>query len=258
MSFLSDMNWFSVVLGAVCFIGIPVLSFIGWVVSGMLDNKRQEKKSADLAALREHGILAPAMVISARDGMDRNVLGRKERQIKYEVDVMPEGRAAFRQSFVHWTEKRGYTAIAGQLVGEAGRKIWVTYDPNEPSRIVFEHYDEEHAKLVEQQDLENRRREFNKRTEGNEELKKTGEQATAIIIGVDDLNLPYPLKNSRAVRLYFDVMPRSGSVFRAEANVLIGDVALEKYSVGKTVYVRFDHLNPQRAVLDSERNKSIQ
>lgn len=256
MSFLSDMNWFSIVLGAFCFIGIPVLLFIGWIVSGMLDNRRQDRKSAELATLRDRGVLAPAVVVSARDGMDRNVFGRKERQIKYEVDVMPEGRAAFRQSFVHWTEKRGYTAIAGQLVGEAGRKIWVTYDPNDPNQIVFEHYDEEHAKIVEQQDLENRRREFNKRTAGNDDLKKRGEPAEAIITRVDDLNLPYPLKKSRAMHIYFDVTPQSDVIFQSEGDVLINEDAFQKYAVGKKVFVRFDPQNPKWAVLDSERNKT--
>ena len=59
------------------------------------------------------------------------------------------------------------------------------------------------------------------------------------------------------MHLYFDVMPRDGSVFRAEGDVLIGDAALDKYSVGKTVYVRFNPNQPEWAVLDSERNRSI-
>jgi hypothetical protein len=146
----------------------------------------------------------------------------------------------------------------GQLVGEAGKKIWVTYDPNDPSQMIFEHDDQEHEQIASEQELNERRAKFNKLTEGNEALKINGKQAEAIITGVDDLNLPYPLKKGRAMHLYFDVMPRDGSVFRAEGDVLIGDVALEKYSVGKTVYVRFDPNQPERAVLDSERNKSIQ
>jgi hypothetical protein len=189
--------------------------------------------------------------------MERSLFGRKERRIDYEVDVLPEGRAPFKQSFQHWTERRGYTAIMGQLVGEAGKKIWVTYDPNNPSQMIFEHYDQEHGQIVSEQELNARRAEFNRLTEGNEALKKTGEQAEAIITGVDDLNLPYPLKKGRAMHLYLDVIPRSGAAFRAEADVLIADTALEKYTVGRMFYVRFDPRQPGRAVLDSEMNKSM-
>lgn len=233
------------------------MGFLGWIVSGMLDNRRQEKKRAEIEALRQRGVLAPAVVISARDGMERNVHGRKERQIKYDVDVLPEGRASFRQAFDHWTEKRGYTAVMGQLAGEAGRKIWVTYDPNDPSQMIFEYYDEERGKIIEQQDLENRRREFNIRAEKNNDLKRRGEAAEAVIIGADDLNLPYPLKKSRAMHFRLDVIPQTGSGFRAEADALISDAALEKYSIGKRIYIRFDPLDPKKAILDSERNKSV-
>jgi hypothetical protein len=258
MDFISNANWFSILLGGACFVGIPLISFIGWLISGNMDNKRMEKRSAEKEALRQRGIMAPAIVLSARSTMERSVFGRKERRIDYEVDVLPDGRAPFKQSFQHWTERRGYTAVMGQLVGEAGKKIWVTYDPNDPSQMIFEHDDQEHEQIASEQELNERRAKFNKLTEGNEALKINGKQAEAIITGVDDLNLPYPLKKGRAMHLYFDVMPRDGSVFRAEGDVLIGDVALEKYSVGKTVYVRFDPNQPERAVLDSERNKSIQ
>jgi hypothetical protein len=115
------------------------------------------------------------------------------------------------------------------------------------------HYNENHEEGV----LNYRRGVFNKLTEGNEELKKTGEQAEAIITGVDDLNLPYPWKQGRAMHMYFDVMPRTGPIFRGEANVLIADIAVEKYSVGKTVYVRFDPRQPEKVTLDSERNKLL-
>jgi hypothetical protein len=257
MSFLSDLNWFSVALGAICFIGIPALSFVGWIISGVMDNKQIEKRNAENEALRKRGVTAPAVVAFARTHMSRSPYGRKEIRIDYEVDVQPEGRTPFRQAFKHWSERRGYTAVAGQLVGEAGRKIWVTYDPNDPSQMIFEYYDEERGKIIEQQELDDRRREFNKRAEGNDDLKRRGEAAEAVITGMDDLNLPYPLKKSRAMHFRLDVTPQSGPGFRAEADALISDAAIEKYSVGKRIYVRFDPLDPKKAVLDSERNKSI-
>lgn len=257
MDFLSGMNWFSVSLGVICFIGVPVLLFIGWVISGTLDNKQQEKRGAEDDTLRKRGVTASAVVVSARKGMERSPFGRKEMRIDYEIEVQPEGGAPFSQSFQYWTERRGYTAIAGQLVGEAGRKIWVTYDPHDPSQMIFEYYDEERKKIVEQQDLEKRRFEFNKLVEMNNEIRKAGEEAEALITHVEDLNLPYPLKASRGVRLNFDVLPKSGSAFRSETYALIADASLAKYSTGKKVYVKFDPRQPEKAVLDSEKNKLL-
>jgi hypothetical protein len=250
-------NWFSLVLAGSCFIGIPALLFISWLISNVVDNRMQEKREAQNNALRKRGVTALAVVVSARKGMARSPFGRKEIRIDYEVDVQPERGTPFRQSFQYWTERRGYTAIAGQLVGEQGRKIWVTYDPNDSSQMIFEHDDKEHEKIVKEKEVDARRAEFNKLTEGNEELKKNGEQAEAVITRVDDLNLPYPLKGSRAMHLWFDVTSKTGLVFQAEANVLIVEASLQKYSVGRKVYVRFDPRQQQRAVLDTERNKSI-
>lgn len=139
------------------------------------------------------------------------------------------------------------------MVSEHGRKIWVMYDPQDTSRAFLDHYDNQHEEVM----LNYSRGEFNQLAESNEELKKNGEQAEAIITRVDDLNLPYPLKKSRAMHLYFDVTSKVGFSFEAEGYFLIGDSVTEKYSVGRKVFVRFDPLYPKKAVLDSERNKVL-
>ncbi|MCB0103301.1 MAG: hypothetical protein H6635_07105 [Anaerolineales bacterium] len=249
--FLLENTW------VVGFCLVPLITVIGWLIWGKLDDKQIEKRDAYNEVLRGRGITAPAVVVSARHTVSRSPNGRKEMRIDYEVDVQPEGRVPFRQSFQHWTAQRNYATVLGQLVGEAGRKIWVTYDPNDPSQMIFEHYDEEHSKIIEQRDLDIRRREFNKQNEGSNELKKNGLQAEAVITRVDDLDLPYPLKQSRGMRLYFDVIPQNGEPFRSEGDALIAEIALEKYSAGTKVFVRYDPQNPERAVLDTERNKSL-
>ena len=137
-------NWFSVILFACCFIGIPAALFVGWLVSGVMSNRRGENKEAQNNALRKRGVTASAVIVSARKGMGRSVAGEKEIQVDYEVDVQPENGEKFRQSFKHWRADRGYTAVGGQLVSEQGRKILVTYDPNNPAQMIFEHYDEKH------------------------------------------------------------------------------------------------------------------
>ena len=143
------------------------------------------------------------------------------------------------------------------MLTEHGRKIWVTYDPKDTSKAYLDHYDDDHESAMKEREVNGRRAAFNKRTEGNEDLKIRGEQAEAVITRVDDLDLPFPSKNSRAVHICFEVTPKAGFSFQAEGDVLIGETAIAKYSVGKKVFVRYDPQNPKWAVLDTERNRSI-
>ncbi|MBI3170382.1 MAG: DUF3592 domain-containing protein [Chloroflexi bacterium] len=254
-----ESNGFSSIIVWIC--GAGGCFFVGlaiWIVTAILGRRKETKQQTNNDELRKRGVTAPAVVVSARKGMERNLYETHELRIDYVVDVQPEGRPSFRQSFQYWSERRGFIAIAGELVGEAGRKIWVTYDPNNPSQMIFEHYEEEHQKIIGQQELEARRLEFNKLAQINDEIRKLGEGAEAVITKVDDLDLPYPLKGSRAMRLYFDITPKSGAVFQSETYALITDTALGKYSVGKRIYVKFDPRKLERVALDSEKNKSLQ
>jgi hypothetical protein len=214
------------------------------------------KKNQD--AIRDHGgVLAPGVIVAAR--RVKSWGGSKNRSnnshiIDYEVDVTPEDGNLFRTSFRDELYSSSHTLVGNEMLSEHGRRIWVIYDPINTSRAFLNHhYQDQHEDAMDNE----RRGKFNKLTEGNEELKKTGEQAEAIITRVDDLNLPYPSKKGRAIHLYFDVAPKTGFVFQAEGDLLILDSAIGKYSVGRKVFVRFDPLDPKKAVLDTERNKSL-
>lgn len=252
--------------GYACLIALGLVLVVpGFILGISLSRKFNKQLNAERAerrkfqeAIRDNGgIMAPGVIVAAKilkswgGGKNRAPNGHV---LEYLVEITPENGSPFQAKINHEFDGGAYSSIFNEMTSEHGRKIWVVYDPKDPTRAYFSHYNEKHEEGM----LNYRRGIFNTLTEGNEELKKTGVQAEAIITGVDDLNLPYPWKNGRAMHMYFDVMPRDGSVFRAEGNVLIGDAALEKYSVGKTVYVRFNPNQPERAVLDSERNKSIQ
>ena len=252
--------------GVACLIalGLAVVApgfILGFALSRKLNQElkveRAERQKLQESIRDNGGIMAPGVILAAKvlkswgGGKNRSPDGHV---LEYLVEITPENGAPIQAKINHEFNRGTYTSVFNEMISEHGRQVWVVYDPKDPARAYLSHYSENHEEGV----LNYRRGIFNKLTEGNEELKKTGVQAEAIITGVDDLNLPYPLKKGRAMHMYFDVMPRDGSVFRAEGNVLIGDAALEKYSVGKTVYVRFDPSQPERAVLDSERNRSIQ
>ncbi len=253
-------------LGVICLVGVlvflvilllPIVVIFVFKQNKQLNAERTVRQKFQESIRDNGGIMAPGVIVAAKilkswgGGKNRAPGGH---ELEYLVEITPENGSPFQVKINHEFDGGTYTSIFNEMTSEHGRKVWVVYDPKDPTRAYLSHYDEKHEEGV----LNYRRGIFNKLTEGNEELKKTGVQAEAIITGVDDLNLPYPLKKGRAMHMYFDVMPRAGTVFRAEGNVLIGDAALEKYSVGKTVYVRFDPNQPEIAVLDSERNLSIQ
>ncbi len=242
-------NWFSIVLLSVCVIGIPVLLFVGWIISGVMDNRLNDKREAQNNALRKRGVTSPAVVVSARKNMSRSPFGRKEIRIDYEVDVQPQGQPSFRQSFQNWTTKTSFTAINNQLVDEVGRRIWVTYDPNDKKQMIFEYYDSEREKILAQKEWNSRRASFEKQEKQNQALRNDGEEAVATILEAEDLGLAYQWENAVSMRLKFEVTPKSGSSFHAETQGLIGTASLEKYSVGKKVYVKFDPREPARVAM---------
>ncbi|MEY2819349.1 MAG: hypothetical protein RL275_2812 [Chloroflexota bacterium] len=252
----------------VCLIGMSVLfimviptreSILNWLLWKNIEHRESEEQKY-LIELAERGEIAPATILSVNaTGQHRKQGNNARSRVVYEVEVMPEGQPSFRQTFELWipvsysSRARGgghygvFDAIEAEI---ADPKIWVTYDPNDPSQMTLHHRDKDH-------DVAMRMREFNKITKGNEALKQTGESAEALITRVEDLDLYYSTKKSKAMRIEFMVTPNSGPSFEAGGHFLIGDAAIQKYSVGKKVFVRFDPSNPAKAVLDSERNKSL-
>lgn len=220
------------------------------------DESEEEKYMNELAV---RGVVAPATILSVNSlGHNRKQGNIAKSQVVYEVEVRPEGQPSFKSKFELWIPVSYYSREGGGKYGVfdaieaeiADPKIWVVYEPNDPSQMTLHHRDKDHKVAM-------RMREFNILTKGNEDLKRTGESSIAEIISVEDLDLPYPNKKSRAMRLKFNVTPTNGSSFQSEGLHLIGDLAHEKYSIGKRVYVRFDPLHPEKAVLDSERNRSL-
>jgi len=225
-----------------------------------LQVERDERNKQNTSIFENGGVLAPAVIISARKvkswGGGKNS-PPSSFVMDFEVEVTAENAEKFVTSFRNELYRDSYVMAANEMITERGKKIWVTYDPKDTSRAYLDHFDEDHESAMKEREIDIRRAAFNKLTSGNDELKASGESAEAIITRVDDLDLPYPLKKSRALHLYFDVRPAAGFPFQAQGDVLIVETSLQKYSVGKKIYVRYDSQNPTRAVLDSERNKYI-
>lgn len=234
-----------------------ILTITDFLASTLWRNRKNRKQAEYVAALRARGVLAPALVVSARTTERRSNVDGTFIRIDYTVDVHPNGRPPFRAEFEHWSDRRGFTAIMGELVGEAGKHIWVTFDPSNPADMIFEYEEAERVALAREADLDARRTVFNAAGQPLQSLRTEGVPATATIVQVDDLDLPYPRRQSTAVILHVDVVEPGLPPYRTTIPALIGVAALTKYAAGRHVHVRVDPRDRRRAVLDSERNRSL-
>jgi len=271
MEGLSALTKYGLICGSIA-VSIAFAAGILWYAysakrtkSQLLTNEKNERNSRKLAIYESGGILAPAVILSARRvrswrGVGSGV-GKTSKPpyhlVDFEAEVKPDGGVPFRVKFSDQVVRREYSDFSPELPSEQGQKIWVVYDPKDTSRAYLDHYDTDHESAMKERETDIRRYQFNQLTEGNDALKANGIPAEAVIARVDDLNLPYPWKKARAMHIYFDVMPKNGFTFQSEGDFLIGDGAGEKYSVGKKIYVRYDQQNPKRVALDSAQNKNL-
>jgi hypothetical protein len=165
------------------------------------------------------------------------------------VDVQREGHGPFRTTFEDWIRERNYTYVNMQRVDIIGRKIWVTYDPNNVSDMFFEYYDEDREKILAANEWRKRRAAFEKLNKENQALFKTGVEAPAVILEAEDLNLAHETEGAKAMRLKFEVTPKLGSPYQAETQAMIASGSLEKYSAGKKVLVKVDPRDEMRVTL---------
>lgn len=255
MDFLSNINWTQVV----CVGCIPALAVTWWVISSIIDGRIRDQRAARKADLRKRGVTGPAVIVSAR----RNMFtlrppgtASNERKLIFEVDVQPEERKSFRITFQDWIHEFNFTYVNMQRMDVVGRKIWVTYDPNNPSDMVFEYFDEDREKVLAANAWNERRASFQKLNKENQKLFKTGVEAPAIILEAEDLDLAHQFDKAKVMRLKLEVAPKLGSPYQAETQAMIAEASLEKYSPGKKVIVKYDPRDSTRVTLFRSAEKA--
>lgn len=194
-------------------------------------------KQTGLKELRARGVTAPATVLSAKNGIVNTGGGTRLMHMTLEVEVKPEGRPKFVTTFKDWLPVGRPFVSWGDRPEEVGKKIWVTYNPNDVNEILFEHYDKDHKHYLGYPA-------FIKIEKQNIIIRKTGEEAMATILEIEDLDIVHSYeKEMRAVmRLKLEVTPKTGEPFQAEAQNSFLRSGLHKYTVGKPITVKF---NPQ-------------
>jgi hypothetical protein len=201
-----------------------------------------QARQARLNELRKRGITAPAVVVTSRvGGKDGHTM-----QVKFEIDVQPEGLPAFSAAFQDWLNAGGNFTPNRDRPEDVGKKIWVTYDPANPSEMMFEYYDYARKYIL-------GRPKFNEVEKRDAQLRKTGEEAVAVILETEDLELTDDVEKEQlqktTMRLKLEVTPKSGESYQAEAQGMFVNSGLHKYVVGKKVIVKFNPLDKNQVAL---------
>jgi len=114
---------------------IMLLSLLisGWIVyTNLTGNKKyNQERQSKLNDLRKRGITAPATIISAKNGIVNHHGGERVMLMALEVEVQPEGRSKFITTFKDWLPVARPFVTWGDRPEEVGKKIWVTYNPND-------------------------------------------------------------------------------------------------------------------------------
>lgn len=188
------------------------------------------KSMAGNKAVLQTGVSAPATILSVEDtGVTMNY----SPQARLTLQVTPADRAPFQ-------------AVATTFIGRMqigmiipGATVTVRYDPNDLSKVAIESIGApnavQSAMLAQDQYYE--------------QLRKTGEEAEAVILSVQDTGMRVEGGGSLR-RFKFEVTSRFDGTFEAETQAAIADVSRDKYSVGKKVYVRYDRANKAQVALD--------
>jgi len=198
-------------------------------------DKYDLERQAKLNDLRKRGITAPAVIIASRVG------GKKGHtmQVKFEIEVQPEGQSAFRTTFEDWLNAGGNFQANRDKPEDVGKKIWVTYNPSDLNEMMFEYYDYDRKYIL-------GRPRFNEIEKRDAQLRVTGEEAIAIVLETEDLDLTDDVEKEQlqktTMRLRLEVIPKAGEPYWAEAQGMFMNSGLHKYTAGKKVHVR---INPQ-------------
>lgn len=224
-------------------VAIPiVIAVIFFMIKGNL------KQHANRRELTLHGVSVPGVILSARNNYASGG-GKHSRSttahVTFEIEVQPEGQAPFKATFKDTLPIReGEWFVMGLRKEEVGKKVWVAYDPNNRNRIVLDHYDSNHEFMA-------KRRAFEKREDELQTVRKTGEDATAEILEVEDLELSYNIEkdSSKILRLKLRVTPTNWASYETETVGLFMNTGLHKYTVGQKMAVKIDRVDKYKVAL---------
>lgn len=240
MEWMGFLGFFGFCIGILTIPLVPVVIY--FVIRNNL-NAHKERRNLTL-----HGISAPAVILSAWNNYASGG-GKYSRSttahVTFEVEIYPAGQAPFKAKFKDTLSiKEGEWFIMGPRNEEVGKKIWVAYDPNNLKRMVIDHFDSDHEFML-------KRRAFEKRDHELQNTRKTGEDANAEILEIEDMKLSNIIENGfqSVMRLKLRVEPRSGTPYETETVGMFSNTGLHKYTVGKKMTVKIDRADKYKVAL---------
>ncbi|MBK8784472.1 MAG: hypothetical protein IPO22_22355 [Anaerolineales bacterium] len=149
-----------------------------------------------------------------------------------EVEVQPEGVLNLINLSRLVASQRNL--VSGVMI--SGSKNLGDVRPNDTTQMMFEYYDEDRKHIL-------GRPLFEKLEKRNNDIRKTGEEALAGILEIEDLQVTNLIERDhlQAILRLKLVTPRQASHFKQKRKIFM-NAGLHKYAVGKKVYVKF---NPQ-------------
>ena len=206
-----------------------------------------------------NGLPATATVVSCRQGNMKMTFGVQEvYQLVIEINVQnPQGET--------WPSTiKAMIPLTQIATFQPGVSFLVKYDPLNKNKVIidqnataaqtevnFPGYGNISQQTI-QSAMKNAPQDITLRLQASnslmQELKISGVATTATIIS-NELMYPNYIPSSDAIQLKLQVNANDRPSFEAEILSLIAKIALPKVETGKTVYVKYDRINPQRLVM---------
>ena len=235
------------VIGFIVLVLVIVISLMKFAKSGL--------NTKDIP----NGLPATATVVSCRQGNMKMTFGVQEvYQLVIEINVQnPQGET--------WPSTiKAMIPLTQIATFQPGVSFLVKYDPLNKNKVIidqnataaqtevnFPGYGNISQQTI-QSAMKNAPQDITLRLQASnslmQELKISGVATTATIIS-NELMYPNYIPSSDAIQLKLQVNANDRPSFEAEILSLIAKIALPKVETGKTVYVKYDRINPQRLVM---------
>jgi hypothetical protein len=164
---------------------------------------------------------------------------------------MPEGQPDFVSKFEYWLPLSWKNGTGEAVEEEYRRKIWVTYDPNDPSQIIYDHNDQNRAQILAVREVVKKRNHFIDMEKEAIRVRECGDESLAVVLELEELGVENEKerKEGKAVRIKFKVTPQSGAEFESETFAMLALESIQKMTPGKKMYIRFDRQKPEISAL---------
>jgi hypothetical protein len=229
-----------------CFVLLIAGGVVFWVV---IIAPSQRKRTLNdyinhVQRVKQNGVLAPATIVLSSTYRAMTVAGKGGfREYNFTVDVQPQdGTPPFRAQFIAWS--------SGDIKSGdnyPGRKIWVAYNPNNPSEAVFDHYDEEHEQALNDWKTMKERNRITDMMSECMRIRETGTDAVGEVLEIEEFDDAKDGENAvgKPVRVKLKVLPENGSAFESESYAFISLATLPKLAVGKRFQIKFGPHKPE-------------